>query len=112
MAPSWVPRGAAQVRHCSTARCYGVPGGLPHGEALDRAAGHGAGRVLVPATLAGQRGAGDVCHAPGSTAALVPCDPLWGARLPMTTVHLVGHVARAPTVRGAAVHPRVPFPWP
>ena len=31
----------------------GVPGGLPHGEARGRTAGHGAGRVLGPATLAG-----------------------------------------------------------
>jgi hypothetical protein len=28
----------------------------------------------------------------------------------MTTVHLVGHGARAPTVRGEAAHPRVLFP--
>ena len=28
----------------------------------------------------------------------------------MNTVTLVGHVARAPTVRGVAAHPLVPFP--
>jgi hypothetical protein len=44
------------------------------------------------------------------TATLVPCDPWWVARILMNTVTLVGHVARAPTVRGVAAHPLVPFP--
>src|SRR5262245_6938452 len=106
MAPSGAPWVTPQAGRCRTTRCYGVPGDLSHGEARGHAAGHGTGRVLAPATLAGQRSAGDVCHAPGSiAAALVPGDPLWGARLPMTTVHLVGHVARAPTMRGEAAPP-------
>jgi len=42
----------------STARCDGVPGGLPHGEALGCAAGHEAGSTLAPAMPVARRSAG------------------------------------------------------
>jgi hypothetical protein len=38
---------------------YGAPGSPPHGQALGRAAGHGVGSALAPATPVAPRGAGD-----------------------------------------------------
>jgi hypothetical protein len=50
--------GAPQAGRSRIARCYGVPGDLPHGEALGHAAGPSAGSALAPATPMAQRGAG------------------------------------------------------